>query len=159
MTPFMDYSESGYLLTKSFEQCRLGAYPDPGTGGAPWTIGWGHTKDVQEGDVCTWDQANLWLHEDVREAVATVNNLVNIELTQGEFDALVDFVYNVGTGNFASSTLLRDINAGDLAAAALDFEKWDHAGGKVMAGLLRRRQAEEVVFEQPTEPSQAEHTT
>jgi lysozyme len=76
-----------------------------------------------------------------------VNNLVNVPLTQGQFDALVDFVYNLGVGNFESSTLLRDLNAGDMDAAANEFDKWDHVSGQVVAGLLRRREAETKEFQ------------
>lgn len=144
LEPKMTYSESGMLLTRSFEGCLLGAYQDQK---GVWTIGWGHTKDVKEGDTCSWNQAQLWLWEDLLESVDAVNNLVNVPLTQGQFDALVDFVYNLGVGNFESSTLLRDLNAGDMDAAANEFDKWDHVSGQVVAGLLRRREAETKEFQ------------
>jgi lysozyme len=139
----MTYSETGMLLTRSFEGCLLGAYQDQK---GVWTIGWGHTKDVKEGDSCTWEQAQLWLWEDLHSAEEEVNNLVTTQLNQGQFDALVDFVYNLGPGNFESSTLLRDLNTGDLDAAANEFDKWDHVSGQVVAGLLRRREAERKEF-------------
>lgn len=134
------YSNYGNTLTKGFEQCRLTAYPDA-TG--IMTIGWGHTgPEVCAGLVWTQAQADAALLNDEQNAIYAVNNLVEVILTQHEFDALVDFVFNCGEGNFRSSTLLKKLNAGDYAGAASEFVKWDHAGGKVLAGLLKRRQEE-----------------
>ncbi|MEZ2310881.1 lysozyme [Paraburkholderia sp. RCC_158] len=171
----MNYSKAGLALTEHFEGCYLHAYPDPASplgkelqrlgmwrnalntgviasallklSGAPWTIGVGHTgPEVRYGLTWTQDQADAQLLADVAGAVATVNRLVKVALTQAEFDALVDFVFNVGAGNFAGSTLLKLLNAGNRAAAAHEFEKWDMAAGKHLAGLLRRRIAEEHEF-------------
>jgi len=139
----MIYSKSGEQLTEQFESCKLVAYLD--SKGVP-TIGYGHTQGVQLGDTCTQDQADQWLLEDIAWAVAVVNQYVTIELTQGEFDALVDFVFNVGSGNFHGSTLLKLLNQGDFTGAANEFERWDKSGGQIIAGLLRRRQAEEGEF-------------
>ena len=139
------YSKNGMNLTESFESCRLVAYLD--LKGVP-TIAWGHTRGVLLGDTCTQEQADAWLLEDLQVAVDDVNRLVKVSLTQEEFDALVDFVYNVGGGNFASSTLLRDLNMGCFTDVAAQFDLWDHASGKVVAGLLRRRQAETDLFEE-----------
>lgn len=122
------------------------AYPDPGTGSSPWTIGYGHTRGVRPGDTCTREQARRWLEEDLEDASRAVQDYVRVPLTQPQFDALVSFVYNVGVHNFNTSTLLKRINEGDMDAAANEFLKWDHAGGKVMAGLTRRRQAEREMF-------------
>ena len=145
----MTYSQTGLHLTENFEGCSLTAYPDPGTGGDPWTAGYGHTgDDVCEGTTCTQEQAEQWLMQDVQHAAKAVNDLVQIDLTQEEFDALVDFTFNLGVGNFRSSTLLRKLNAGDIDGAAAEFDKWDRAGGRVMAGILRRRQAETNLFTQ-----------
>lgn len=143
MNPVMQYSKSGIALTESFEGVRLTAYQDSG---GVWTIGYGHTQGVKEGDTCTPLLAETYLLLDVHTAVNTVNEAVVGPLTQPEFDALVDFVFNCGAGNFLSSTLLKLLNAGNLAGAAAEFEKWDHAGGQVVAGLLRRRLAEEAEF-------------
>ena len=134
------YSNYGNTLTKGFERCRLTAYQDVK---GVWTIGWGHTGP----EVCaglTWTQvkADTQLLIDEQSAVNNVNNLVQVSLNQQEFDALVDFVFNCGGGNFKSSTLLKKLNAGDFAGAALEFAKWDHAGAEVVSGLLRRRQEE-----------------
>ena len=143
----MEYSKNGAYLTESFEGLRLTAYPDPGTGGYPWTIGYGHTgPDVHPGLTITQEQAEELLMQDTQKAAAAVNAKVTGDITQEEFDALVDFVFNVGAGNFAASTLLKKVNSGDIHGAAAEFEKWDMAAGKHMAGLLRRRHAEAEEF-------------
>lgn len=135
----MNYSLNGFHLTEGFESCRLTAYQDSA---GVWTIGWGHTRGVQPGDTCTQAQADAWLQEDIQWAVAAVNRLVTAAVNQNQFDAMVDFVFNAGEGNFAKSTLLRDVNAGDMAAADTEFARWDMAGGAHLAGLARRRAAE-----------------
>jgi lysozyme len=115
--------------------------------GAPWTIGVGHTgPEVKYGLVWTQDQADAQLFADVAGAVSAVNRLVKVTLTQGEFDALVDFVFNLGAGAFAGSTMLRLLNTNDHKGAANEFQKWDMAGGEHVAGLLRRRIAEAAEF-------------
>jgi lysozyme len=134
---------TGQALTEQFEGCSLTAYQDSA---GIWTLGFGHTGGVTQGMTCTQAQAEAWLLEDIQWAVTVVNNLVTVQLTQGEFDALVDFVFNVGSGNFASSTMLRMLNASNFAGAAGQFARWDLAGGQVVAGLLRRRVAEEGEF-------------
>lgn len=112
------------------------------------TIGYGHTRGVKMGDVCTREEAEQFLREDVSLCESCVNSHVTfLQLTQGEFDALVDFCFNLGCGALASSTLLKKLNTGDVAGAAGEFEKWDHAGGKVLAGLLRRRLEEKQEFQ------------
>jgi lysozyme len=137
------YSQQGLALTEKFEGCRLSAYQDSV---GVWTIGYGHTKGVKEGATCTLEEAQQWLQEDVEMAVKDVNQHLEVDVNQGEFDAMVDFTFNLGCGAFNGSTLLRLVNSGDLANAANEFEKWDHAGGKVVAGLLRRRLAEKEEF-------------
>lgn len=140
----MQYSQDGLHLTEQFEGCKLVAYPD--SIGVP-TIGYGHTRGVHLGMTCTQAQAEQWLQEDVQSAVSEVNKHVTIPLTQHEFDALVDFTFNCGAGNLDHSTLLKLVNTGDFAHAANEFERWDKAGGKVFAGLLRRRLAEKHEFQ------------
>ena len=139
----MDYSKEGLSLTEGFEGCRLAAYTDSV---GRWTIGYGHTHNVLAGMTCTQEQAEIWLRMDIQFAAACVNSMVKVQLTQGEFDALVDFTYNLGVGSLKNSTLLKLLNAGDFHGAADEFEKWDKAGGVVLAGLLRRRKAEEAEF-------------
>ena len=148
----LTYSGNGLALTEQFEACRLTAYQDQV---GVWTIGYGHTgPDVTPKLTITQGQAETLLAHDVGRAADCVNKAVTIELTQNEFDALVDFVFNVGTGAFTGSTLLRVLNAGDLDAAASQFDLWDHAGGAVVAGLLRRRQAETALFNTGRSPIQ-----
>jgi lysozyme len=140
------YSKKGLQLTEKCEGCRLEAYLDQV--GIP-TIGYGHTRGVKLGDTCTQEQAEQWLHEDIAIAEADVNSHVYVPLTQGMFDALVDFCFNLGCAARNKSTLLHLINSNDLANAANEFSKWDHAGGKVVAGLLRRRLDERTEFLHP----------
>jgi lysozyme len=138
------YGGKGLALTEQFEGCRLTAYQDQV---GVWTIGYGHTgPEVHAGMTITLEQAQALLAKDVSGAAACVNNAVMVDLVQEEFDALVDFVFNLGAGAFEQSTLLRLLNAGKFAAAAAQFDLWDRAGGSVVAGLLRRRQAETSLF-------------
>ncbi len=140
----MKYSYSGLRLTEHFEGCRLHAYRDLG---GVWTIGYGHTNGVMKGMVWTPEYAVMMLKRDLYCAEVAVNEMVTVPLTQGEFDALVDFVYNVGTSAFANSTMLKLLNQKKYQDAAEQFELWDHVGGTVVAGLLARRQAELKEFE------------
>jgi lysozyme len=136
----VNYSKNGLSLTEGFEGCKLTAYLD--SKGVP-TIGYGHTAGVHLGMTCTPAQAESWLQQDIAWAADRVNADVLVPLTQNEFDALIDWVFNCGVGNFEHSTLLKLINKDDLTSAANEFAKWDEAGGVVIAGLLRRRMAEE----------------
>jgi lysozyme len=141
----MEYSQSGESITKQFESCSLTAYQDIK---GVWTIGWGHTgPEVIEGLVWTQAQADAQLLVDIRWASDCVNQSITVSLTQPEFDALVDLCFNIGCDNFSGSTLVRLLNRGDYAEAANQFDLWDHAGGQVVAGLLRRRQAETNEFQ------------
>jgi lysozyme len=145
----MQYSKEGIDLTKSFESCRLTAYRDIK---GILTIGYGHTgPEVVEGLVWTQAQADSQLVVDLQWAENFVNNNVSIQLTQGEFDALVDFAFNLGVNAEKGSTLLKLVNEGDFNAAANEFAKWDHASGQVVAGLLRRRLAEKEEFTDDTQ--------
>ena len=140
-------------LENEFEGCQLTAYQD---GGGVWTIGWGHTgPDVHAGLVWTQQQADAQLAKDKARAQAVIDELVTDHLNADEDLAVRDLIFNIGQGNFAHSTLLRDLNAGDLNGAAAEFDKWDHVAGKVVAGLLRRRQAETALFEQGMRPATA----
>jgi len=140
----MTYSEGAVRLVKMFEGCRLRAYQDQGS---VWTIGWGHTgPDVVRGMTCTIAQANNWLEEDLAKVDAGLRRLVTIPLNQNQYDAVADFVFNLGLGALEHSTLLRDLNDGDFVTAALQFPLWDHVGGVVVPGLLNRRKAEMRLF-------------
>jgi lysozyme len=113
-----------------------------------WTIGYGNTgPDVRPSMTIIQAQAEQLLLADVAHGVATVNRCVAVPLNQDEFDALVDFAFNAGCGALEGSTLLKDLNAGDYTTAAAQFAEWDHAGGKVVAGLRRRRGVEAEMFE------------
>jgi lysozyme len=144
MTP----SKAGLDLIKSFEGCKLTAYPDPGTGGDPWTVGWGSTgPDIKRGTTWTQAQADERFAADAGKfAVGVWARLANAPTTQNQFDALVSLAYNIGTGNLASSTLLRMHKAGDYEGVAGQFIRWNKADGKPMAGLTRRREAEAAMY-------------
>ncbi|MBC8786506.1 lysozyme [Pseudomonas fluorescens] len=143
----MRTSQNGIAVLKYFENCSLSAYPDPASGGAPWTIGLGHTgPEVVKGLVWTQAKADAQLLTDLSSREMTVSCAVTTSLNQGQFDALVDFVYNLGSGNFESSTLLRLVNAGDMTGALAQFARWNRAAGKPMRGLTRRRAAEAALF-------------
>ena len=146
----MRTSVSGVSLIKQFEGLhvkrsdgRIESYPDPA---GIWTIGYGHTKFVYPGMLISQEEAEDLLIEDLREAEAAVNKLVIIDLDQNQFDALVSFVFNIGQGAFARSTILRRINENQFELAGLEFDRWIYSNGKRLAGLERRRQAEAQLF-------------
>lgn len=141
----MQYDNFGMALTERSEALRLTAYQDQG---GVWTNGYGHTgPDVHPGQVITKGQAVAWLQHDTQIAANAVNNSVKVALTQYQFDALVDFTYNVGVHAFENSTMLRKLNAGDYEAADADFKSWVFVKGTVNKGLLDRRTAEQQEFE------------
>ncbi|WP_340615247.1 lysozyme [Xenorhabdus thailandensis] len=142
----MKISEDGINKLKSYEGLKLKAYPDPATGAEPWTIGYGHTKGVKPGQVITMQQAEEYLHQDLTSVYAAIQRLVKVPLTQGQFDALCSFIFNLGIGNFAHSTLLKKLNTGDYQSAAKEFVKWDRADGKALAALRMRRESEQKTF-------------
>lgn len=144
-TPAMKISNAGLSLIKEFEGLELSAYPDPATKADPWTIGYGHTRGVKRGDKITQAQADALLKEDVAEFERAVNRLAPVT-TQGQFDALVSFAFNVGAANLESSTLLKKHRAGDYFGASQEFQRWNLGAGKVMAGLTRRRLAEAAMY-------------
>lgn len=138
------YSDRGFALTKGFEGLRLEAYRDVA---GVWTIGYGHTgSGVTAGLVWTQEQAEAALAADLGWAVMCVNQHVSADLTQNQFDALVDFCFNVGPGAWLNSTLLRQVNLGNFERAAAQFLLWVKAGGQKVEGLVRRRQAERELF-------------
>lgn len=138
------YSDAGFALTKEFEGLRLEAYQDCG---GIWTIGYGHTgRDVKPGRRVTELEAEVLLRADLREAVASVNRSVNVPIAQHQFDALVDFCYNVGRGHFERSSLLRKVNVEDFEGAAIQFGLWVNVDVKPVPGLVRRRGAEAAMF-------------
>ena len=147
----MQVSDAGIELIKSFEGFRANAYPDPKSGGDPWTAGYGTTKfpsgrPVKKGDYVTPAQAEMYLREDVKKFASSVDALVTVPLKQCQYDALVSFVYNLGATNFRTSTLLKKLNAKDYKGAADEFLRWVSPGSSVEAGLRRRRTAERAMF-------------
>lgn len=132
---------------KRWEGLKLTAYPDPGSrNGEPWTVGYGHVSDgflkVTRGLTITVAQAEAALEFDLNETAAKVDELVKVELSDNQFGALVSFAFNVGTGAFAKSTLLKKLNKGDYAAVPAELARWTKNDGKVMQGLVNRRAAE-----------------
>ena len=144
----MKTSQSGISLIKGFEGKRLNAYDD---GVGVWTIGFGTIKypngvRVKKGDTCTEAQAESYLKNDLVKFENAINRLVKVPLNQNQFDALASFTYNLGETNLSNSTLLKKLNAKDYAGTADQFLRWNKAGGKVMNGLTRRREAERNLF-------------
>jgi lysozyme len=139
----MKTSQRGIELIQEFEGCVLTAYQD---GGGVWTIGYGHTAGVQEGQVITQQDANEFLCDDLEETETAVDSLVDVPVSQNEFDALVSFTYNLGQGNLGSSTLLKLLNSGNPTLAADEFPKWNLVAGEPSDGLTRRREAERSLF-------------
>lgn len=138
------YSDAGLDLTKRYEGLRLSAYQDPG---GVWTIGYGHTgKDVHAGRETTPLEAEALLRADLRLAIECINNAVTVPIQQNQFDALVDFCFNAGRGNFLRSTLLEKVNAKDFEGASQQFGLWINVNGKLNRGLARRRAAELAMF-------------
>ena len=130
-------------IIKEFEGCKLKAYLCPA---GVWTIGYGHTDGVKEGDEITQQEADRLLADDVHSFSAGVQRLVTSDINRNQLGALTSFAFNVGLGNLRHSTLLRLVNKGDFVGAANQFPRWNKAGGKVLAGLTRRREAERQLF-------------
>ena len=136
-------NSAGLELIKSFEGLRLNSYLDA-VGG--WTIGYGHTRTAGPGQRISLAQATALLREDVSTFEKAVTRAVQVPITANQYAALVSFAYNVGVGALNSSTLLRRLNAGDTYGAANELLRWNRAGGRVLAGLTRRREAERTLF-------------
>ena len=167
----MKLAKKGEDLIKSYESLVLTSYPDPysplgkacrarkiklaeyekypnwqNLSGAPWTIGWGHTKGVKPGQKITIEQAQIFFDEDTKDAVNAVNQGVKVPINQNQFDALVSFTFNCGVGAFSNSSLLRHLNAKNYTAAANEFAKWNKSGGVISNGLIARRATEAKLF-------------
>lgn len=140
----MKTSSTGCALIRNAEGNKLTAYYCPA---GILTIGVGHTgPDVTPGMKITQAQSDALLSADLAKFEKAVASAVKVPLTQNQFDALVSFTYNLGEGSLRSSTLLKRVNAGDMAGAATEFSKWNKAGGKALAGLTKRRKAEADLF-------------
>lgn len=139
----MKISPDGLQFIKDAEGCKLAAYLD--SVGVP-TIGYGHTDNVHGGMHITQAEADDFLEEDLGSVYACIRAKVTVPLSQGQFDALCSFIFNLGCGAFTSSTLRRKLNAGDYEGAEKEFGRWVNAGGQVLAGLVKRRAGEAEMF-------------
>ena len=139
----MKISSTGVDLIKHFESCKLTAYQDSV---GIWTIGWGHTGSVKKGDIWTQGEADNILLNDLDKFEGYVNQYVKVPLTQNQFDALVSWTFNLGPGNLKSSTMLTKLNEKKYDEVPSQLKRWNKAGGKVLRGLERRRNAEAVMF-------------
>lgn len=137
----MKTSQKGIDLIKEFEGFRRSAYLCPGM---VWTIGYGHTHGVKVGDTITEEEAEELLREDLQEAEEVVSAQIKVPLSQLEFDALVSLVYNIGAGNFCTSTIRKVINykVSDIEEYRKAWMMWVKSRGKTLKGLIRRREAE-----------------
>ena len=140
----MRISQEGVDLIKHFEGCYLDAYLCPA---GVWTVGYGHTKGVKEGDAIEQEAAEAFLIEDLESFEQAVTRLVEVPLTQQQFDALVSWTFNLGAGNLAESTLLRKLNNYQYAEVPEQMMRWVRAGGQVLDGLVKRRAAEAALFQ------------
>jgi lysozyme len=141
-------SEEGVALIKKFEGCpqkdgMCYSYQDAI---GVWTLGYGFTKNVGPESKITVEEAERRLVEELREYEGYVNKLVEVELTQNEFDSLVAWVYNLGPTNLSQSTLLNELNKGNYNRVPSEIRRWNKAGGKVLDGLVRRREAEALLW-------------
>jgi lysozyme len=156
----MKTGPEGIALMKRFEGLArvrrdglIEAYPDPGTGGEPWTIGWGSTGEdpfnggrIRRGTVWTRAQCDQRFEHHLAQFERAVNDAVTVPTSQSQFDALVSLTYNIGPSAFANSTLLRLHNKRQFGEAAAQFLRWNRAGGRVMQGLTNRRRAEAELY-------------
>jgi lysozyme len=145
----MHTSDEGFELIKKFEGCELEAYQ---CAAGVWTIGYGYTKDVKEGDVWSEEKAEFMLWRELDDEYEHyVNSLVTAPINQCQFDALVSWVYNLGPANLKASTLLKKLNAGEYNEVPAQIKRWNKATvngeRKVLPGLTRRREAEALMFE------------
>lgn len=145
----LQINAAGIALIKQFESCRLTSYQD---GAGIWTLGWGHAQGITQGMTCTQAQADDWFEEDISFVSKVVSGLVPPGLNPNQFSACVSLAYNIGTGRFASSTLLKllRLSSGNYSAASAEFLRWDKVDGNVSDGLLERRTSEQKLFNTPS---------
>jgi len=138
----MRCNDKGLAIIRKWESLRLKAYK---CSADVWTIGWGHTKGVKQGDVCTIEKANEYFKEDLEEKELQINNL-NLQLTDNEYSALISFIFNIGIGNFTKSTMLRLLKQNKKIEASNEFQKWNKCKGETLDGLTKRRRDERDLF-------------
>ena len=139
----INISQEGLSLIKRFEGCELQAYK---CAAGVWTIGYGSTKGVKEGDTISQEEADKLLLHEMEEYEGYINDMVTVDLEQNQFDAMVSWVFNLGPANLKASTLLKVLNAKDYEGVPAQIKRWNKAGGKVLQGLIRRREAESLLF-------------
>jgi len=140
----MKISKEGLSLIKKFEGCELEAYK---CAAGVWTIGYGSTKGVKEGDTHTQEEADKLLLHEMDEYEGYINEMVTTNLKQNQFDSLVSWVFNLGPANLKASTMLKVLNLGNLEGVPEQMKRWNKANGKTLDGLIRRRKAEALLFE------------
>ena len=140
----MKISEEGKALIKKFEGCELKAYRCPA---GKLTIGYGHVKNVKEGDEWTQEKAEQMLNKELKEYEGYINDYVQAPLLQCQFDALVAWIYNLGPTNFRTSTLRKKLEPETMDEVPREIRRWNKAIGKVLDGLVRRREAEALLFQ------------
>jgi lysozyme len=140
----MNISQEGLSLIKKFEGCELEAYK---CAAGVLTIGYGSTKGVKEGDTITQEEADKLLLHEMNEYEGYINDAVTVDLKQNQFDALVSWVFNLGPANLKASTMLKVLNNKEYDDVPAQIKRWNKAGGKVLQGLIRRREAEALLFE------------
>ena len=140
----MKCSQEGLALIKKFEGCRLKAYRCSAN---VLTIGYGHTGGVKEDDTISQPEADELLEKDIAKFEEYVSDNVIVELKQHQFDALVAWTFNLGVGNLRNSTMLKKLNEADYDSIPFEMRRWNKAGGKTLDGLIRRRKAEGLLFE------------
>ena len=134
----------GLSLIKKFEGCELEAYQ---CSAGVWTIGYGHTKGVTPSDSISQEEAEQMLVDELHEYESYVNDFVTAPLSQNQYDAMVSWVYNLGPANLKASTMLKVLNAGEYEEVPAQMKRWNKAGGKVLDGLVRRREAEALLYQ------------
>lgn len=139
----MNISNNGMQFICRWEGVRYEAYQD--TGGV-WTLGYGHTRGVRSGQRCSEEDAQAFLRSDLQSVETALAQKVTVPISQGQYDALASFVFNIGTSAFSQSTLLNKLQQRDYAGAAGEFPRWCHDNGRVINGLLARREAEQAMF-------------
>ncbi len=140
----MQISDEGIALVKKFEGCKLESYL---CSASVWTVGYGSTRGVQKGDVWSQEKADITLIDELHEYGKYVEELVTIPLNQCQFDALTSWTFNLGPTNLQNSTLLKVLNQGDYEGVPYQIKRWNKAAGQVNDGLIRRREAEALLFE------------
>jgi len=140
----MNISQEGLGLIKKFEGCEYNAYK---CAAGVLTIGYGHTAGVKEGDLVTQQEADKILEEDMKEYEGYINDYVTVDLDQNQFDSLVSWVFNLGPANLRASTMLKVLNNKEYEEVPNQMKRWNKAAGKVLEGLIRRREAESLLFQ------------